>query len=83
MTAPQTFHLFRCPHCDSTHFEHERSADAFAGFVAKHLSRCGAPQETRDVSRADALRRIQTREVESFVTIDWVRNRQSPRRAAF
>lgn len=72
---PPTFHLFRCPYCESTHFEHERSAESFAGFVAKHLSRCGKPQELRTVTRQDALRRIVTRERQIDTSPDWIARR--------
>lgn len=65
MTRRETpvFHLFRCPHCESTHFEHERSAESFARYIAKHLTRCGKPQEPRPFDPEHALSRIITREV--------------------
>lgn len=73
-TDTPTFHRFRCPRCDSTHFEHERSARSFAGFIAKHLSRCGKPQEPRHVTVEEALAQIETREVGALVVPeDWQR----------
>jgi len=57
------FHLFRCPHCEGTHYEHERSASSFARYIAKHLTKCGQPQEPRPFDPEHALSRIITREV--------------------
>lgn len=66
------FHLFRCPYCESTHYEHERSARSFARYAAKHLSRCGKPQQLRHITEDDALDRIVTREVGTLVVPeDW------------
>lgn len=69
---PAVFHRFRCPHCEGIHYEHERSARSFAGYIAKHLSRCGKPQEARHVDVEYALSKIVTREVGALhVPEDW------------
>lgn len=72
-TERPVFHLFRCPYCEGTHYEHERSAASFARYAAKHLARCGKPQQLRHITEDDALDRIITREVGTLVIPeDWV-----------
>lgn len=63
-TDRRTFHRFQCPTCRNTHFEHERSVRSFAGFVAKHMSRCGEKAKaSRPVAVEQAMEFIETREL--------------------